>query len=119
MTISRCYFYGVYIPNPAPGSLLRTNALSNLGNSTYAATVYPEAIFTSGGVRIENNSIASVTATGAGATSTGLDLLDGDFAIGNTISNCTTGISGGKYLNNLTSGVTTAFAGGTNAAGNN
>ena len=78
----------------------------------------PTAIYTAGGVRIENNSIANVTPSGSGS-SYGISVGTGSFVISNTVSNCGVGISGGKYLNNLTSGCTTPFQGGTNAIGNN
>ena len=119
LTISRCYLDGLIFFNAAPGSLVRTNSFSNLGNSTASASVASEAIYTSGGVRVESNSVATVTATGDGQASTGIDAIDSDFIVRNTISNCTVGITGGKYQDNLTSGCTTPFTGGTDAGGNN
>ena len=118
VTVSRCYIDGVRFLGTAPGSIVRTCSFSNLGNSTNQSTVSPDGVHSLGGVRIENNSIATVTPTG-NVQSFGLLLGSTDLAIGNTISNTTVGISGGKYLNNLTSGCTVPFQGGTNATGNN
>ena len=119
VTVSRCYMRGVLFTEPSPGSIVRNCSFSNIGNATTGASSVAIAIFTDGGVRIENNSIANVTGTGNNGTSVGIAAASTDFSIGNTISNSVVGISGGKYLNNLTSGCTTPFSGGTNATGNN
>lgn len=118
VTISRCYIDGVRFNGTAPGSIVRTCSFSNLGNSTYQSTLSPDAVHSFGGVYIQDNSIANVTPTG-NVLSFGLNMGTGDFAVGNTISNCSVGILSGKYLNNLTSGCTTPFSGGINASGNN
>ena len=118
MTISRCYVTGVYFGSAAPGSLVRNNAFSNIGGYTGNPDSSTDAILAQGGTRLENNTIATVTATGTG-TGYGILASGTDFALGNTISNCKVGISGGKYLNNLTANCTTPFNGGTNATGNN
>ena len=75
------------------------------------------------GVRVLNNDVITVTKTGAAAAigilfSPGTDVL----AVGNWITSADNGITfffaTGKYRDNLTSGVTTPFTGGTDAGGN-
>lgn len=72
------------------------------------------------GVVVEGNRVANATAS---ATSTGIKVLSGDDAlvVGNDIANMGFGVyfSGhGKYRDNLTSGVTTPYAGGVDAGNN-
>ena len=118
LVVTRCYLYGIYFRFglAAPGSHIRRCAFSNIGNSTYNGTNDAVAIQTTGGVRIENNTIGGITATGGG-TSYGIN-AGSDFCIGNTISGCDYGIVGGKNLDNLTDNCATPFYKGTNADGN-
>ena len=124
VNLTRCYIYGVQFVNPAPGSLVLGNSFSQIGGSTTAANVTVAAIRTKGGgIRIENNTISSVTPTGT-ADGYGIECLSADFTIGNSISNATYAIymyTGGKNLNNLTSNCSSTpfLGGGTNATGNN
>ena len=121
VVVTRCYMVGIYFGafSSSEGSLVRNCSLSDLGNSTYQSNQSVTGIETViGGVRIENNTIGTLTPTGTGS-SYGIIAHNGDFVIGNTVSGCTYGIDGGKYLNNLTFGCTTAFVNGTNATGNN
>ena len=118
VTISRVWLHGLYFASPAPGSQVRNNSFSDIGGYTNATNAQTEAILSRGGVRIENNNISNVTGIGT-SPGVGISAASTDFTIGNTISNATIGISGGKYLNNLTAGCSTSFTGGTNATGNN
>ena len=119
VTVTRCYFYGVYFNAGAPGTVIRDCSFSTIGNSTYTANTSPSAIYTIGSLRMERNNINGVTATGTG-TSYGINGFTGDFALNNTIANCNTGIiSVTKYIGNLTRGVTTNFSGGTAVGDNN
>ena len=120
VVVTRCYDAGVWFDSDigATGSVVRRCSFSTIGNSTYGSVNNPSAIYTYGGVRIENNTIGGITATGSGA-SYGINAASGDYAIGNTITGCTYGIFNGKYLNNLTYGCTTPFLDGVNATGNN
>ena len=121
VTFTRCYIGGVHFStSSAPGSQVKNCSFSIIGSSTVASAELISAIYTLGGVRIENNNIGDVTALGS-ATSYGISADDGDFIIGNTISNCTYGVDFGKYQNNLTAADTVVypFADGIDAGGNN
>ena len=118
VTITHCYLEGIHFNESAAGSQVKNCSFSLIGNSTITGSVSPAAIYSNGGVRIENNNIGSVTATGTGK-SYGINGYTGDFMIGNTISGCYYGISDGKYANNLFYDVTSTVTNGTDAGGNN
>ena len=119
VTVTRCYLGGIWFNSAigAPGSLVRNCSISLMGNSTSSTNTDVSGIYPYGGVRVENNNIGNLTATGTGQ-SFGINAAGSDFCIGNTIFNCTVGISGSTYLNNLTNGVTTNFEYGGAATGN-
>ena len=116
VTVTRCYYCGIYVRSAAPGSQINTCAFSFIGNSALASN--PVAIWTHVGVRVERNNIGDVTGPG-GAASVGISATHGDFIISNTISNCTYGSLSGKCSNNLTYNVGTPFFGIIDAGGNN
>ncbi len=120
VTFTHCYLIGVQFDNPVIGGVVRYSKFSDLGNSTNAYNGAVTGMHTNGGVRIEKNTIDTLTAA-QGNSSTGIysNSDNGDFAIGNTIANCDYGIFNCTYLNNLTTNISqTSFAGGTNASGN-
>ena len=118
---TRCYFKGVRMYSAAPGSVVRRCRFSQIGGTT-AYDISPIAISTSGGVRIVNNAISTVTPSSSGSTGCGIVSEGADLATGNTIYNAGIGIAMtavGKFLDNLTSSCATPFSGGVNAIGNN
>ena len=114
---TRCYVGGIYVASISPGTVIRQNTISQIGSAS-GGSGFCYGIYTFGGVRIENNVIVSVTATGSG-TSYGINSDTGSFTVGNTISNALVGIKYSKYQNNLTEGCATPFQFGTDAGGNN
>ena len=117
VNVTRCYIGGIYVASVSPGTVIRQNTISQTGNAT-GGSGFCYGIYTFGGVRIENNVIATVTATASG-TSYGINSDTGSFSIGNTISNALVGIKYSKYQNNLTEGCATPFQFGTDAGNNN
>ena len=67
------------------------------------------------GATIEGNVVSTIT----GTPSTGILAGTGSFVRQNTVSNAGTGVSGGKYQDNLIANCTTAYTGGIDAGGNN
>jgi hypothetical protein len=110
------------------GIIVRDNQVVATGGSTaYGAHVNGSGIETVGyGNRIINNDIVSVIKKGTG-TAWGIGASHVDSAdiliVGNRISGTDIGIdyndAHGKYRDNLTSGVSVRFIGGTNAGNNN
>ena len=119
VTVTRCYYMGVRFTTGAPGTVIRDCSFSTIGGSTADTTVSTDAIYTLGTIRMERNNINGVTPTGS-TNSYGINGYTGDFALNNTIANCSIGITSvTKYIGNLTSGVTTNFSGGTAVGDNN
>jgi hypothetical protein len=119
MRISNCWSRGIYFPNKSPGSAVTNCLFSQIGGTT-ASGGSSVAIFGPGSdptILVRDNIINGVT--GPSISSTNSFGIAFAFEVRNTIANANTGIFGGKYQNNLTSGCTTPFTGGTDAGGNN
>ena len=147
MLIRRCFFEAIRLQTVS-GSSVRDCRVTFTGGSTVTNNVF--AVYSSagtGGNQILNTTVSSTTATAANAiayaiyadsqgalvsnctvdtaTSSGTGgtsygIFGPDFAVGNVISNCQTGISGAiKYKDNLTANCTTTFSGGTSVGFNN
>ena len=105
------------------GSTVRRNQVVDTGGSTTQVDAYGILLY-GPGVRALNNDISGTAATTFGnAFGLYLSNADGAVAEGNRITSATSGIlysiSNGKYMNNLTSNVTTPFTNGTAVGTNN
>lgn len=107
------------------GSVVRNNHVGATGGTTVSVNANVWAIYIAGnGVSAINNDVDSVTGVGTGvSTAIGIGPnTSGSFIVNNRITTSTNGIAfygTGKYRDNLTFGVTTPYAGGTNAGNNN
>ncbi len=99
---------GLYMAGGA-GNTASNNTVANLTASSSNAGIFGAG---SKGFVASGNTISKLA-----ATSYGLYLVD--FAVNNTVSNCTYGVSATKYANNLTSDCGTPFTGGTAEGYNN
>ena len=108
-------------------NVVRNNhVLYTYGTTVWGANVSAYGIRVAGpSPRVLNNEVSEVFKSGTG-TAYGIFLVSvsNGFAYENRVAVVTNGIafsgaSTGKYKDNLTSGVTTAFTGGTDAGGNN
>ncbi len=114
MRVTYCYYLGIQI-SAGPGSRVANCQISQTGFSGAGSAF---GIFITGdGVTVQSNVVSIVTASGNGSLA--LYTTGNDFFRQNTISNAYYGVVGGKYQDNLTSGCTTAYTGGTDAGGNN
>ena len=124
LNITRCFFDGIrFGAGTSAGTVVRGNVITQIGQNPNFdfGGVDARAIAGGGGARIEDNVVDTVVAF-SGGISYGIRAAPGDLCIGNTVSNCQTGIQAlgsAKYLDNLTFGCATPFSGGTNATGNN
>jgi hypothetical protein len=117
MLISYCYQIGIEL-NAARNSDVFNKRISFIGNTSQSLTIgifYPSTNNLEFG-NINGNEVNTVTATATG--NIGI-FCENCFATNNRISECTTGIYGGKYQNNLTFGCTTNVIAGIDAGGNN
>lgn len=112
MRVTYCYYVGIYLSNN-PATRV-TNCQVSQGGFTGANGAYGIAAI-GAGATIEGNVVSSIT----GTPSTGILAGTGSFVRQNTVSNATTGVSGGKYQDNLTANCTTTYTGGIDAGGNN
>ena len=108
------------------GNIIRTNQVVATGGSTvFAGDVSAVGIFVTGtGPRVLNNNVITVTKQGSGvAWGILLSPANGGLVVNNRITGADRGIeyftSTGKYRDNITSGVTIPFTGGTNIGNNN
>jgi hypothetical protein len=119
MRFSKCWSRGIYFPNTSPGSAVTNCLFSQIGGTT-ANSNSSVAIFGPSGdptILVRDNIISGVTGPSSDPTfSFGIAFA---FSVRNSIANAHTGVFGGKYQNNLSSGCTTPFTGGTDAGGNN
>lgn len=104
--------------------IFRRNVISNTGGTTlFGGNVNNIGILSQGGSSvIQENVIMNVFGSGTGAGIGVRAYGANTFVSGNRLGNMAAGIQfndTGKYSNNLTSGVTTPFVGGTDAGGNN
>ena len=114
MSISYCYNLAIAFIYASNCDALNCR-VSFINSTTRSYSTY--GIYCLGtGFKVSNNEITTVT--GAGNNGVGINGGSTTFSIGNTISNCRYGISGGKFQNNLTSGCTYPFS-GTDAGNNN
>src|SRR6476646_1834561 len=120
MRFSKCWSNGVYFPHSSPGSAVSNCLFSQIGGSTAGTFVSSVAIYGTSGdptILVRDNIVNKVTgSSGFPSSSFGIAFA---FAVRNSIANANTGIFGGKYQNNLTSGCATPFTSGTDAGGNN
>jgi hypothetical protein len=108
------------------GNILRNNQVVVTGGSTFTGpNVSAIAILVAGpGTRLLKNDVVTVTKQGT-ALSWGIlvSAAADTFLVGNRITQCDRGIefisSSGKYRDNVTTGVTTPYTGGTDAGNNN
>jgi hypothetical protein len=120
MRFSKCWSYGIYIPASSPGTVLSNCLFSQIGGSTAGTLPGGCAIlgsFSDQTIQVKDNIINNVTGD-SGSPTNSYGILYA-FAVRNSIAIAHTGIYGGKYQNNLTSGCTVPFTGGTDAGGNN
>lgn len=118
------YYQGINVEGKA--SVVRNNHVLYIGRTTYfGANVSGYGIRVAGpSPRLLNNDVSQVFKSGTGvAYGIFLVSVSNGFAYENRVAVVRNGIvffgaSTGKYKDNLTSGVTTAFSGGTDAGGN-
>jgi hypothetical protein len=116
MRISNCWQHGVFFSNSSPGSVVSNCLFSQIGGST-AGVSYSAAIYDIvNDVLIKDNVISTVTDP-SGVSNSSYGIAYG-FSVRNSIRNCYYGAYLGKYQNNLSSGCTVPFSGGTDAGGN-
>ncbi len=112
MRVTHCSSYGIYL-RASPASRITNCQVSQIGysgaNVAYGIAAYNDGTTISGSV------ISTVTAT----TAYGILAGTGSFARQNTVSYAGYGVYGGKYQDNLTTGCTYPYSGGTDAGGNN
>ena len=107
------------------GNIVRNNQVVATGGTTFfGANADAVGIFVTGaGPRVLNNDVTNTFKQGTGiAWGIGLNGVTGGLVVNNRITTADRGIEflgTGKYRDNLTSGVTTPFTGGTDAGNNN
>ena len=111
LRVTYCYYIGIYI-SYGPGSRISNCQVSQTGYSG-AGSAFGIAVNGAGTV-VQNNVVSNVTDSGGNS----IGIYGGGFSRQNVVSNAYYGVYGGKYQDNLTSGCTTPFAGGTDAGGN-
>ena len=110
LRVTYCYSTGIFIYY-GPGSRISNCQVSQTGfsgtSSAYGIIVYGASTL------IQNNVVSNVTANNS------IGIISAGFSRQNVVSGASYGVYGGKYQDNLTSGCTTPFNGGTDAGGNN